>query len=702
MRGETTPEPLVARPRLGYDRERAVTAAGVGRRPDPSWREASMNRSAVGLALALALSVSAAQARVTRIEIVRSEPFAGGESFGSVGAYQKIVGRFHGELDPAQALNAGIVDLDKAPRNTRGQVEYSADFYILRPADLAKGNGALLYDVNNRGNKRALVAFGSAPPSNDPSTPAQAGNGFLMREGFSVVWSGWIPGLPAANDALRIEVPIATTAAGPIEQTVWDEFLFNNTTTKEARLTFAAVAPESATLMLRERNTDAPATVPADQWEFVDARTIRLKPAGTAFRIGAIYQLVYKAANPPVAGIGFAATRDLVAFLRHESADNAGTANPLALAGKPAVTRALAHGTSQSGRYLRDFIYRGFNEDEQNRIVFDGVNPHVATARLFLDERFAQPNRMVHIGHGFIAFPDVSFPFAYETQSDPFTGAKDGLLARCGARGNCPKIIHTNTGTEYWQSGQSLVTTDALGHADGVEPANVRIYHFAGTHHVGTASTMPKGVCAMPPNHVDYAPLMRAALVSLDRWVKDGTPPPPSRHPRLADGTLVEMTGPTVAVPGFTPAKGPNPRPRFDYGPDFAKGIVGNVLPVVLADRYRVLVPKVDQDGNETSGILLPDVAVPTATTTGWSVRSASAGGAGELCYLDGSYLPFAKTKAEREATGDGRLSLEERYHGPADYAAKVHDAATALAAAGYLLDEDVERISVRAATVAW
>ncbi len=404
------------------------------------------------LAVLMAATTAPAQARVTRIEILRTEPFAGGEAFENTGAYQKVVGRFHGELDPAAPLNAVIVDLDKAPRNARGQVEYSADFYILRPADLAKGNGALLYDVNNRGNKRALIQFNSAAASNDPATPADAGNGFLMRQGFSIVWSGWIPGLPAADGNLRIEVPTAATAAGPIEQTVWDEFLFNDATTTKARLSFRAVAPETATLMVREHNSEAPTAVAADQWEFIDPQTIRLKPDGTPFRIGAIYQLLYRAANPPVSGIGFAATRDLVAFLRHEAADAAGTANPLAQDGKPMITRALAHGTSQSGRYLRDFVYRGFNEDEQSRIVFEGINPHVATARLFLNQRFAQPNRMVNLGHGFVGFPDVSFPFAFETQTDPITGVSDGILARCSARGNCPKAIGRTASirSPYW------------------------------------------------------------------------------------------------------------------------------------------------------------------------------------------------------------------------------------------------------------
>jgi hypothetical protein len=650
--------------------------------------------------LAVLMATTAAEARVTRIEITRHEPFASGLAFGNAGVYERIIGRFHGELDPAHALNSGIVDLDKAPRNARGVVEYSSDFEILKPVDIARGNGALLYDVNNRGNKRALIQFNSAPASNDPATSIHAGNGFLMRHGFTVVWSGWIPGLPAANNALRIEVPTAGAPSSPIEQTVWDELLFNVEGTMQGKLTFPATSTDTgkAKLLVRARNADEPTVIPADQWEFVDARTIRLKDA--PFRIGAIYQLIYQAANPPVAGIGFAATRDLVSFLRHAAADDGGTPNPLSVNGRPAVERALAHGTSQSGRYLRDFVYRGFNEDESNRIVFDGINPHVATARLFLNYRFAQPNRMVHIAHGFMYFPNVSFPFAYETQTDPFTGASDGILARCTARGNCPKVIHTNTGTEYWQSGQSLITTDPLGSRDGNEPDTIRIYHFAGAQHV-EIQTMPKGVCSTPVNRVDYRPLLRATLIALDRWVKDGTAPPPSRHPRIADGTLVATTAPG-AIPGITPAKGPNPRPRFDYGPDFARGIISKTLPVMLSDTYRVMVPAVDADGNETSGIRLPDIVVPTATSMGWAVRNAQAGAGGELCYLDGSSVPFARTKAEREARHDPRPSLEERYRDTADYAAQVQKAASTLAQEGYLLLEDVERITAKANSVSW
>jgi alpha/beta hydrolase family protein len=653
-----------------------------------------------GLLLALCVS---AEARVMRIEVLRREPFAAGQAFGDVGAYEKVSGRFHGELDPAQPLNAEIVDIDKAPRNAGGMVEYAADFYILKPVDMTKGNGALLYDVNNRGNKRALIQFNSAPASNDPTTAEQAGNGFLMRNGFTVVWSGWIPGQPAIDNALQIGVPIARGGDAPIEQQVWDEFLFNDRTTLRARLSFPATGTDTkeAKLEVRERNSDAPTVIAADQWEFVDTRTIRLLPEGTPFRIGAIYQLIYRAANPPVAGIGFAATRDLVSFLRYQAADARGEPNPLAAAGRPAVDRALAHGSSQSGRYLRDFLYRGFNEDEGNRRVFDGMNPHVAAARLFLDFRFAQPNRMIQIGHGFMFFPDVSFPFAYQTETDPFTGTRDGILARCAARNNCPKIIHTTSSTEYWQSGGSLVTTDPTGARDGAIPDNVRIYHFAGTQHGGRAS-MPEGVCAMPYNKTDYTPLLRALLLGLDRWVKDGTAPPPSRYPRLADRTLAEMAAPTPGIPGFTMTKGPNPRLRFDYGPDFSRGVVSRILPAVLPDSYRVLVPKVDPDGNEVSGVLLPEIAVPTGTATGWSVRSPDAGGAGELCYLDGSFVPFARTKAEREASGDPRPSLEERYRDHDDYATRIVNAAIALEHDGYVLPEDVQRLSKRAETATW
>src|SRR3977135_2453098 len=309
--------------------------------------------------LALIAGTAAAEARVTRIEITKQEPFAAGQTFGNVGAYEKVIGRFRGELDPKSPLNAAIVDLDKAPRNARGVVEYSADFYILKPVDVTKGNGALFYELANRGNKGILPRFNYAAGSHDPATAQHAGDGFLMRQGYTLLWNGWMNGLPAANNTLRIELPVATNPSGSIVETVWDELLFNETDTEQARLTYKATSIDQAQakLLVREHNSEQPTVIPADNWEFVDAQTVRLLPAGTPFKIGAIYQLVYKAANPPVAGIGLAATRDIVSCARYATAEDAGTPNPLAASGRPALGRALSQGNSQSGRYLRDFIY---------------------------------------------------------------------------------------------------------------------------------------------------------------------------------------------------------------------------------------------------------------------------------------------------------------------------------------------------------
>ena len=640
---------------------------------------------------ALLILATAAEAAVTRVEAQRRETFAG-PGFGNAGAYERIIGRFYGELDPEHALNKDITDIALAPRNARGRVEYSSDLDIIKPVDMAKGNGALLYDVNNRGNKVALGNFNDAPSGNNPQKPEDLGNGFLMRNGFTVMWSGWIQDLPAANNVMRIQLPVAPGLA----QNVWDELLPNVRNTASFPLTFKAASTDKsrARLTLRYRNGDAPRLVPDTEWEFANDRSIRLLPAGTPFEIGVLYQFVYPVENPSVAGIGFAATRDIVSFLRNET----GEINPLA----GGIKRVLAHGSSQSGRYLRDFTYRGFNEDEAGRKVFDVINAHISTARLFLNQRYAQPIRMINIGFGFQAFPDTSFPFAYQDERDPFSGKVEGLLSRCSARNNCPKVVHTTTGTEYWQSGQSLVTTDPLGKRDAKLPENVRVYHLSGTQHINGA-TMPPGVCALPPNPTDARPVMRALLLAMDRWVQDGTPPPPSAYPKLADKTLVTASQWRFpSIPGVQKPVAPAGKPRFDYGPDFAKGIIGKVLPEVMRGDYPVYVPQVDADGNEIGGVRVPEQAVATATTMGWGVRSAASGTPGELCYLDGSYAPLVRTAAQRKDFRDPRPSLAERYQTPENYLAKIKAHADTLLRGGYLLEEDAQRIARRAAGVKW
>ena len=660
------------------------------------------------------LIAGTACAEITRLEISAQAPYAGGKAFGPAGPYVRVSGRFYGELDPTHPSNRSIVDIRLAPRNARGKVEYSADFEILRPADPAKGNGTLLYDVNNRGNKLVLHMLNDTPAGNSLATPDTAGDGFLMRRGFSIAWSGWIAGLPrlpaGGAQLLRLEVP----GVAALEQPVWDEFLFNDPAPQEilfnpsaarvAQLSFPAASLDKsrALLTLRNRNDDKPVPVPAAGWEFIDSGAIRLLPAGTAFRPGALYQFSYRAKNPPVSAIGYAATRDWVGFLRYQQHDSARTANPLGPDGRHQIGAAIAHGSSQSGRFLRDFVHQGFNETEDLRIVFDGINPHIASARLFLNYRFAQPNRLSGLGYGALGFPDASFPFAYEKTRDPKSRLEGGLLERCRQRDTCPKILHTVSSTEYWQGGHSLVTTDGAGEKDAALPENVRVYHFAGTQHV-IVPTMPSGVCAMPANTiVDPRPALRALVLALDRWVKDGAPPPASVYPKLADGTLVSASAlKWPALPGFAVPRAPNPAPnpmmQFDYGARIAEGIIDTVPPVAHEFRYRVLVPAFDADGNEIAGLRMPEQAVPSATTTGWSLRGADSGAAGELCGLDGMALPFARTAAERAAAKDPRPSMAERYKDKADYVSRVRAAAQDLARRGYYLEEDIGKTADRA-----
>jgi hypothetical protein len=646
------------------------------------------------------LLTGSALPEVTRIEITSQGPFAGGKPFGASGAYVRVAGRFHGELDPTHPSNRNIADIRLAPRNARGKVEYAADFEILRPADPFKGNGSLVYDVSNRGNKVILRQLNGAAGGNALDAPEAAGDGFLMRHGFTVAWSGWIAGLARSAGQLRLDAPHAPG----VEQPVWDEFLFNDAGQIEARLTFSAASldKKAARLTLRERNDDPPAPIAGTGWEFLDDGAIVLLPRGTPFRAGALYQFSYRARNPPVAGIGHAATRDWIGFLRYRERDAAGNPNPLGAGGRHRIEAALAHGSSQSGRYLRDMLYHGFNETEDMRIVFEGINPHIAAARIYLNYRFAQPNRNAVMGHGFLGYPDAGFPFAYEKQRDPKSRREDGLLERCRARDVCPKIVHTVSSTEYWQGGHSLHTTDAAGEADIALPENVRIYHFAGTQH-STMPTMPKGVCSGLPNlAVDPRPALRALVLALDRWVKKGTPPPPSLYPKLADRTLVPASAlkwPELPGSGFpfTAPRAPNPMPQFDYGARIAEGIIDKVPPAPDPFRYRVLVPAIDADGNEVAGLRMPEQAVPAGTTTGWSLRSAAGGAAGELCFLDGMALPFAKTAQERTASRDPRLSLVERYQDRNAYLSRVRNSALDLQQRGYLLEEDVVRIVERA-----
>ena len=643
------------------------------------------------------------EARAVRIEIERVEsPTFEGRSFGDVGPYEKLVGRVFGEVDPEAPENAVITDIELAPRNARGMVEYAADLLILRPVDPSKGNGRIFYELNNRGRMLSLGQLNDARSGgNDPTTAADAGNGFLMRRGYTFVSSGWDATAAADGTGLRIAAPVAVNPDGsPIVGPALEEFVVDNDSTLTGTLTYPAASRDTtrASLTVRMRYTDDPEPIDAGGWEYIDERTIRLRPPGTPFAQGRLYELAYPARDPRVAGLGFAAVRDVVAFLRHATADDAGAPNPLA----GSVEQVLTMGISQAARLLRDFVHLGFNADERGRPVFDGVLNWIGGASGgFFNYRFAQPFR-THRQHIARWFPEREFPFANHLLTDPVTGRTDGRLERCRASGTCPRLMEANSANEYWVKGASLLHTDLEGD-DLPDPPEVRFYLFSSLPHAAGIGSSGLGICQLPRNPLVANAGLRALLVALDEWVTTGAEPPASRVPRRADGSLTiplprEMVG-FPSIPGVEYTGLMSTGDLFDYGPEFDEGILTTLPPETAGSPYPVFVPRTDADGNDLAGIRLPAVAAPRATFTGWALRAPEFGGP-DLCDAAGQRIDFAATRAERLATGDPRPSLEERYPDPGAYVEAVAAAAQGLARERLLLGEDVERIVRDAGTV--
>ncbi len=650
---------------------------------------------AILFAVVLVLAApSLAQARITRIEITRIEsPTFDGTSFGTVGQYEKLVGRAFGEVDPSDPRNAVIADIALAPKNAAGMVEYSTDIFILRPVDRSMGNHRVLYDVNNRGNMTALPFLNDGLRTNDPTTAADAGNGFLMRHGYTIVSSGWDATVSSGDSRLTMTVPVARNPDGSsIVGPALEELVIDNSTTMTGPLTYAAATPDKsiASLTVRVHYTDPPTPIPATDWGYASSsrKAIRLLPAGTPFQQGRLYEFTYPAKDPLVAGLGFAATRDVAAFLRHAATDDDGNPNPLAGDAQSIYTFCI----SQPCRFLHDFLHLGFNEDEQGRRVIDGMLNWVGGGSGgFFNYRFAQPGRThrQHIGRW---YPERQFPFADQATFDPATGETDGRLGRCLASGTCPKIFESNSENEYWVKGGSLLHTDTSGN-DLSDPASVRFYLFSSLPH-GAASG--RGICQQPRNPLVPDPGLRALLLDLDQWVTAGTEPPASRVPRRSDGTLVPALPQSGVgfpnIPGVTYNGRTSTGDLFDFGSMFGQGILTTLPPLLLGSPYPVFVPTTDADGNDVAGIRLPAVAVPLATYSGWNVRTAAFAG-DDLCDAAGQKIDFTQTKAERLATGDPRLSIEERYPNHGKYVSAVAQAANSLLRQRFLLDEDVERI---------
>jgi len=654
------------------------------------------------------------------MQIKLREPFAGGKAFGDAGPYERIAGIARFAIDPDLARNRLIVDLALAPRDAEGRVEFACDFFILAPKDPPKGNGAILYDVNNRGNKLALAFFNNAAGSNDPSTDEHAGDGYLFRRGYTVVWCGWIGELLPGGSRLLLQAPVVTEQGKAIVGPVRYEFSTDNPAQSlplSRRDGHGSYVPteqgeRDGALTWRMRETDERIPIPRGQWqlqrvplEAVKDRVpgtlpqIRIKVAG-GFRPGYLYELICEAQDPIVQGCGFAAVRDLVSFLRYEGSDR----NLLARDGKGAINRAHAFGVSQSGRFLRHFLYLGFNADERGRKVFDGVMPHVAGGGLgFFNHRFAQPTRH-NAQHEEHLYPADVFPFTYADCGHSYydlagklvTRPKtDGILRRLAAEDAhlLPKVMHTQTAAEYWHRSGSLVHTDPVGLKDVDLPANVRLYVFGGAQH-GPAADPPKpGGGNQLPNPANFKPMSKALLDALDGWVKDGTEPPPSVYPRIDNGTLVSWRQRDTNIQALPSVRYPEviQQPSvLDFGPQFARGIITCEPPQILG-HYRVLVPKSDPDGNDLGTLLPPEVAVPLATFTGWNLRKREIGAEGMLLSLTGSFIPFPPTEAERQRTGDPRVSLEKRYGSFDQYEQRFCNTCEDYVRKRYLLAEDVE-----------
>lgn len=620
-----------------------------------------------GLALlALAPTVGA---QITRVELeVVESPALDGRSFGSVGRYERLRGLMHGAVDPSDPRHRDIVNLDRAPRNAAGKVEYSTTVEIYRPVDMRRWNRAIYHTVPNRGG-------------------AGAGEDVLLEMGFALVRVGWQGDLRATDTNVVPFLPVARNADGSsVVGRAMEEFIFNDEErVSVARLTYetASLDPSRATLTVRH-DQQSPRARPADlRWSFTSGREVRIeRPSG--YDGGAIYELVYDAQDPIVMGLGFAAMRDAISFLRYDMVDGAGNQNPLAFEGLPEV--AISIGISQSGRMLRDLLHQGFNEDTRGRIVFDGMHPDIAGSRkTFTNYAFSQPGRWQkqHEDH---FFPGDQFPFTYATLQDPVSGRTDGLLERCSRSDTCPRIIHTDGEAEIWQARSSLIVTDPLGgHID--LPDNVRAYVIAGTQHGGGAgvhvATPRTGFCENPSNPMNLSHVRTALTVALYEWVVDGVEPPPSRFPTVANRGLVRSSALGFpAIPGVTYSGSVNGLRLMDHGS----------LPPTEGDAYAVLVGRVDADGNMVDGVRHPNLAAPIGTFTGWNLRREGFGEGGQ-CAGTGSFLPFAKTRAERIASGDPRLSLEERYPTHAAYVDAVRRAADELVRDRLLLPDDEDEI---------
>ena len=653
------------------------------------------------------------EARVVRFVVEQKRPLADGMAFGAAGAYQRLDGTAYFEIDPKDPLNAVIVNIDKAPRNARGMVEFSSPFVILEPVDPAKGNHKIFYAINNRGNQQAISYFNFGRGGNNPLAAADVGDGFLMRLGYTIVDAGWEGDLVAGNGRLVPTFPVAVNADGsPIVARVRIEYSDRTIPAKgtftlplEGAANFKAypaanTSTANATLNVRDSVNGAKTPVAGDTWAFGTCPSGKASLAANdsniclfdGFRADRLYELIYQAKNPIVMGLAYAVTRDIGSFLRYETQDSAGNPNPL----NERVARVYSFGGSQSGEYQREFLYLGFNEDESHRRVQDALWVHKSgTHRLFANVAFADPNTFAEEDdrHDFLgtSYP----PFTFAVTTDPVSKIRDGLAKRPNSD---PFVFQTDTESEFWEMKDSLNVVDSAGKAVPI-PGNVRLYLLSSLQHGGNnpPRTFPgeDEMCEYPTNPVYHGPTLRALLAALDAWVDKGVKPPDSNYPTLAAGTLVSVDAARKEFPKIRGVRFPaqvNGLELLDFGPAFKpEGGTLMQVPPKIGPRYTIYVPKPNEDGLDIAGSHPIETRVPLGTHTGWNVRKEGFR-APNMCPLTGSFIAFAATKEQRLASGDPRRSLEERYESHEGYVSAVKDAAKKLVAERFLLQEDADR----------
>ncbi|MBT5240423.1 MAG: hypothetical protein HOH20_14400 [Rhodospirillaceae bacterium] len=683
-----------------------------------------MNRSVSSFFLVLILFSGAliaapdsAHSAVDRVEVQNRSIVADGASFGLVGPYVRLSGRLHYSVDPTSEFNASIHDLDLAPKDGRGRVTFSGDFVLLMPLNPERGNGRLIYDVTNRGNMVALGRFNDSQGRTAAQSSADMGNGFLMEQGYSVLWTGWNWDVVPGTQTLTIDLPIATQEDGrSIFGTVVGEIAPTRPTTTAKHVGMGAIGyPPAqwdsgrARLSVRDAGDNKYEPVPRESWRF--GRPIETKSPAPAlrdpswitldagFEPGRVYRLTYAARNPPIVGLGLAALRDALSFFRYENRDSIGTENPLTAQGGALPSAALAYGHSQSGRALNTLIWEGLHVDERGRMVFDGVMIDGAgSGKGSFNFRFAQTSR--HFSPDIeLDFPTDFFPFSTVEQFDTITGERSSLLSEARRLNAVPRIFIVNTSTEYWARSASLMHTDTLGTTDVSPDPSVRLYVIAGGQHaVGTSDQRGSLVHCRSP--LDHRPVLRALLSHLDAWVSLDRAPPASQYPRLSDGTLVSADTYRAGFPDVAFMRTPNAPlspPSLDYGSQFAETGIAEKVPPTRGAPYETRVPASNEDGLDIAGVRLPDISVPLGAHTGWNPQNAETGAPNRLSRWFGSFIPFARTVTERNATGDPRPAITERYISKDDYVTAYAEATLELANQEMILGLDINPMIERA-----